>query len=109
MIVSRDVIRDAWFWTPRKQPAKERLHQQMQPEVYNSKLALSSNAVPITAFIVLLAGLGLSCGNIASSGSDSSIHVEANQTSFSVPREFMGFSLEWGEAKPMMGTPATGT
>ena len=81
----------------------------MQPEVCKSKLALSWNAVPVTAFIVLLAGLGLSCSNIASSGPDSTIHGETNQASFTVPREFMGFSLEWGEAKPMMGTPATGT
>jgi hypothetical protein len=37
------------------------------------------------------------------------VHVDPQQKMGRVPNLFLGFSLEWGEAKAMLGVPSTGT
>jgi hypothetical protein len=42
-------------------------------------------------------------------GPDVSIAIDTLQTGHPIPRNFLGFSHDWTEAKDMMGIPATGT
>lgn len=60
----------------------------------------------IALIVALAAVLFFSCNSPSRSAV---IRIDATRSGIVIPQSFLGFSNEWGEAKVMMGIPATGT
>ena len=66
-------------------------------------------ALTIGALVCCLLVVSWGYWRLSQSQRPVSLEIDPGQPGLAIARDFMGLSMEWGEAKALMGTPSTGT